>query len=463
VSTTGRKVLFVTYRFPPQSGGGAQRTLKFAKYLREFGWEPVVHTVRNPYWPLWDESLLADVPADLRVYRTRTFEFERLESRLVGLLARPGDPPKAERHASAEAGGTPRTGRRGWLGAVRAAVHRYLLVPDPQIAWLPGAFVRGLAIARRERVDLVFTSSPPNSIHLVGALLAAALRKPWVADFRDPWTDGVRRQQAYVRNRPRAALEQAAERAVLRRADHAVVSAEPLRGRFLTKYGFLASDRVTVLTNGFDPADFAACQAPGRELEPGRFHLTGTGNIESMFDLRPMLRAVAELVAEDADLRADLVVNLVGTRKGKYDADLQALGLAERIRYIGWVPKSQSLRYLHQSDVLFMVALTPESGSQEKFPAKSFEYLYLRKPILCLSHPGATMDFLSQSGLLTAVRPDDVAGIKAALRTLYARRTDPSRGDAAFIARFDRRRLTGRLASIFDQLVGEPGAVTAAA
>ena len=456
-----KTALLIAYRFPPQGGGGSLRTLKFTKYLREFGWEPVVHTARNPFWPVTDETLLHDIPEGVRVYRTQAFEFERLEQRLATRFKSHDKRGTSRQSVDRSSGKAPR--RPGLSETVRAQVHRRLLVPDPQIAWLPGAFLNGLKIARREAPRVLYTSSPPNSSQLLGAFLAGALRKPWVADFRDPWTDGMRRQQAYTGNRLRGALERAAERMVVRRADRIVVTAEPLRTRFLAKYPFLAPERVVVLTNGYDAADFAACSASGRELETDRFHLTGTGNIEAMFDARPLLRAVAELIAEHPGLRADLLVNLVGAKKGQYDADIEGLGLTERVRYVGWVPHTQSLRYLHQSDVLLMCAITQPSGQGEKFPAKGFEYLYLRKPVLCLSAPGVTTELLARSGLGTVVDPADLTGIKAALRGFYDRRHQPARGDAAFIARFDRRRLTEQLAGIFDTLAGVPNPTSVAA
>jgi glycosyltransferase involved in cell wall biosynthesis len=329
---------------------------------------------------------------------------------------------------------------------------------------VPGAFVQGLRIARREGVRVLYTSGPPNSVHLLGGLLAGTLRLPWVADFRDPWTDGPRRQRSYAGNRMRAGIERAAERWVIQRARRIVVSAAPLRDRFLQKYAFLDPAHVHVLTNGYDPADFAAADQHGeRVLERGRFHLTGTGNIEAMFDARPLLEAIAAAVAEDPGLRAELLVTLVGAKRGRHDADIAALGLADRVRYPGWVPHAKSLQYLGESDVLLMCQLPHAGGGAEKLSGKCFEYLYLRKPVLCLTVPGLTADLLGESGLGTVVHPADVGGIKTALETLYARRRERLCGNADVIARFDRRRLTGQLAAVFDAVAGAPAAASRAA
>ncbi len=452
-----RKALLISYRFPPQGGGGVQRTLKYAKYLRAFGWEPVVHTARDPFWPVWDESLLADIPDGVRVYRTRAFEFERLEARVMGWLrggrGSRGAAGSARQGSGggAAAGGARRGGGR--LAALRAQIHKRLLVPDPQIAWLPLALLHGSRIARREGVRLIHSSSPPNSVHLFAGLLARRTGLPWIADFRDPWTDGPRRRRAYEGNRPRERVEKAAERWVARRADRIVVSAPALRERFLEKYDFLHPEHVHVLTNGFDPEDFEQGGAGAEPLlEPGRFHLVGTGNIEAMFDRRPFYRAIAAVCAARPEIARDLRVTLVGAKAEPYREDLRALGLEDRVRFPGWVPHSESLRYLREADALVMCQLPHAGGGGEKLSGKSFEYLNMRKPILCLTVPGITADLLRESRLGVLVDPFDQDGIERALADLHERRGRPAAADEAVIERFDRRRLTERLARLFDEL-----------
>ena len=463
-----RKALLISYRFPPQGGGGVQRTLKYTKYLRQFGWEPVVHTAKNPFWPVWDESLLEDVPEGVRVYKTRAFEFERFESRLQGVLGAKAQngasaPPPvrpAATSASTEARPKQRGGSR--LRAVSALVHKHLLIPDPQIAWLPGALLDGMRILQRERPSVIYSSSPPNSVHLFAGLLAKRARLPWVADFRDPWTDGPRRRRNYENNRPRERIEMAAERWVIRHADRVVVSAPSLRERFLSKYPFLAPERVSVLTNGFDPEDFEIEEVSEPLLEPGRFHVVGTGNIEAMFDRRPLYQAIAALIRENEGAGRDLTVTLVGAKKGPYQEELRALGLEERVRYPGWVPHSRSVRYLHEADALIMCQLPHAGGGGEKLSGKCFEYLNMRKPIICLTVPGLNADLLRESGLGHNVDPFDAAEIARTLRELHGRRGEKAVAVEEVISRFDRRSLTGRLAAIFDEVTSDGYAANAA-
>lgn len=452
-----RKALIIAYRFPPQGGGGVQRTLKFVRYIRSFGWQPIVHTVKNPFWGLHDESLLEEVPDDVRIYRTRVFEFERLEAALAS-LTRPkrskqdAGKPKAEPVRPAE----PRSARRNPLGELQRLVHRRVLIPDPQVAWLPAAFLKSLYIARRENVDLIYSSSPPNSSQVLGLWLKRTLRKPWVTDFRDPWTDGVRRKQSYVGNPFRQRLEEAWERAIAEHTDHLIVSTEKNQEQFLAKYPFLEG-KLTTLTNGFDPKDFAHVSAETRLLPRDRFHLTLTGNVEAMFDAAPFFRAVQGFLAGNPDARRDFSINFVGTKRGKYDALIGELGLSDVVHYIGYVPHSQSVQYLADSDVLFLCQIPEYESAVVKLPGKLFEYLNMRKPILALTLPGVTTSILDRAGLGVVAHPDDTKAIQAAVTDLYRQWREGRwsfQPDRAFIDTFDRRRLAERLAHIFDEVSG---------
>jgi glycosyltransferase involved in cell wall biosynthesis len=465
-----RKVLVLAYRFPPQGGGGVQRTLKFVKYLPGEGWLPVVHTVANPYWSLQDPTLLAEIPPVVKVSRSRTFEFERFARAAEGLLsaegtaaarpdrrgAGPGVGPRTDRQAPAAA---PRRGgmRRRLLQPLAAFVQRHLLVPDPQITWMPGAFLAGLRAIRRERVALIYTSSPPNSGLVLGLMLKVVTRLPWIADMRDPWTEGIRRKQSYEQSRLRGALDHALERAVFARADHIVLTTEKTLEQYLAKYPRVPREKYSVITNGFDPGDFALGPSSERLLAAGDFNLTLTGNVEAMFDAIPFFSAVKDLVDESEEVRAHLRVNFVGTKRGKYDDFIRDHALDGTVRYIGYVPHQTSLRYLAESDALFLCQIPVYESATTKLSGKLFEYLYMRKPILALTIPGLTTEILSRSGLGTVVDPGDRAGIKKAVRDLYTdwregrARTTP---DEAYIGTFDRVRQTRRLAGLLDRLAG---------
>jgi glycosyltransferase involved in cell wall biosynthesis len=451
------KVLVIAYRFPPQGGGGVQRTLKFVKYLPQWGWLPVVHTVRNPYWPLRDDTLLGEIPRGVQIYRTLTLEFERLQGGAGSLFAA-GESRRDTGHSGAAAHPRLPSRLRRACKAVARVIHRRMLIPDPQVAWILPAFLKSLYIVRQAGVALIYTSSPPHSTQVLGLLLKQATKLPWVADFRDPWTEGIRRQQAYRGNRGRRRFEEALERAVLTRADHVVVTTEKTPEQFLGKYPSVAAEKFSVITNGFDPDDAALTPSTLPLLDPREFNLTLTGNVEAMFDARPFFRTLRELLDEDAATWARLRVNFVGTKRGKYDDYLKQCQLDSHVRYIGYVPHATSLQYLAESDVLFLCQIPVYESASTKLSGKLFEYLHMRKPILALTLPGLTADILSRSGLGTVVNPNDRVGIKQALRELYRQHKlgqTPVVPDDAYIESFNRMHQTQRLSRIFARLTGQ--------
>ena len=466
----GRAILVLTYRFPPQGGGGVQRTLKFVKYLRREGWRPVVHTVSNPYWPLRDESLAREIPGDVPVYRTPTFEFERLETRIGEWLgrARPASPqagrsaPLASRPSVEPTGlpeGEARLSRGGRFARLQDEVWRRWLVPDPQIAWYPGALLRSLWIARREGVAAIYSSSPPNSINVLALALERRLGLPWVADLRDPWTDGLRRRQWYNGNPARQAREERWERLIFDRADHVLVTTDACRDTFLAKYPDCSAERIHLMTNGFDPEDFAHVEQANRFLEPGLLHVTLTGNVETMFDAVPFFTAVHELVSADPLARALLRVNFVGTkRQPRYDAFIAEQHLGDVIRFHGYVPHRDSVQYLAESQALMLCQIPRYESAVVKLPGKMFEYLCLRKPVLALTIPGVTTRILDRARLGLLVAPDDVAGIKTILGRLvdgFSAGRIAADADEAYVATFDRREQARSLSLMLDSAIAQ--------
>ena len=470
-----KKAFLISYRFPPQGGGGVQRTLKYTKYLREFGWEPVVHTARKPFWNVWDESLLDEIPEAVAIHQTGTFEVEKVEHDLRAFVRRlrgrkeaasvagaPAERPRKVDEATAQARKERgESARGGAAGGLKDLLYKRLLIPDQQIFWVLPALLAGRRIVRKAGCSVIHTSSPPNSLHLYGGLLARRTGLPWVADFRDPWTDGPRRRRNYVDNPRRERIENALERWVIRNADHVVVSAPPLRDRFLAKYDFLKEDRISVITNGYDVDDFEeAARIEEKVLPEDAFHFTGTGNIEHMFPAQHLFRAMASACAKHPGLRRDLRVHLVGAKRGPYDALLEELGLADRVHYEGWVPHARSIRYLQESDALLMCMIPQEGGGNEKLSGKGFEYLYMRKPFLCLTKPGLAADLFAQTELAHVLDPADEAGIEQTLIDLWEARSNPPAANEDLVQRFDRRNLTGKLAGIFDVLTGNNAPVS---
>jgi glycosyltransferase involved in cell wall biosynthesis len=171
-----------------------------------------------------------------------------------------------------------------------------------------------------------------------------------------------------------------------------------------------------VLTNAFDPADFAQVSTEHRLLEPGRLHLSLSGNVETMFDLGPFLVAVRELIDADPAAREILRINFLGTkRQPRYDEAIEKLGIGDVIRFHAYMPHERVVQLVSESDALMLCQIPAQESGGVKLPGKMFEYLFTRKPILALTIPGATQEILDRAGVGRVVDPNDVAGIRAEL------------------------------------------------
>lgn len=435
-----KKVLCIAYRFPPQGGGGVQRTVKFIKHLPEFGWQPIVHTVAGNS-RAQDPEMLKDIPPTVSVHRTWTWEAVEAEKKMLRTL---------EVAPQKRSGLNLKKWIRKILGTIKRKVYLYTFVPDPQVLWLPLAFVRSLIIARREGATLLYSTSPPHSSQILGYLLHRLTGLPWVVDFRDLWILSIHREKLYNAHPWRRTVEEWWEGQIIRHASRVIVTTERSRQQLIGKYGL--SEKFTVITNGFDPEDFslAPTQRPWHE---NSFHLTLTGNVESLFDATPFFQALHVLLREDPEISRRLRVHFVGANLAHYLPCITSLGLDSVIRIHPYVPHSESVRFLQHSDALFLCQIPDPISAGSKLSGKLFEYMAAQKPILALTlHESLTADLLRQFGPGLIVHPNDENGIKAALRSLvYKTNQAAIPVNKEFLHRFERRQLTADLAALMHQ------------
>jgi glycosyltransferase involved in cell wall biosynthesis len=378
------KVLLVTMYFPPAGGGGVQRPLKLAQYLPALGIETHVLAPDDPKWVHRDPDLR--VPTQAWVHRVR----------YVGPRARK---PKEELQA---ADGLDRI-------LVQAQVTaRRLLLPDASVTWNLTAIPAAIRIARREGIDAVITTSPPGSIHFVGAAVKRATGARWLADLRDPLVANPHRRSDTTAARARQATNQRLARLVARNADAISCVSEAIadEARSLGARGI-----VRTISNGCDFDDFA-----GLEYRPAsRFRITHAGSFFGKRDPRPFLQAFR-------DSGVDAVARFVGDFRSSDREWAETLELGDRLELVPYAPRAESLRLQRDSEALLL--LVPDAGGRGKgvLSGKVFEYLAAGRPILAVVPPdGAAADLVRETGAGVVVAPDDVEGIAAALRDLHAR------------------------------------------
>jgi glycosyltransferase involved in cell wall biosynthesis len=438
-----RSVLMLSYRFAPQGGAGSLRTVKFAKYLSTLGWRPIVHTVANPYWHVWDHVLNNEVPADAIVYRSRTIEpeatGEQAGERLIKTAA--GTLPR---------GAAPRLRRA--LGALRRRLRLWVLIPDRQAAWVPWATIRTLVMVRRHRPDVLYTSSPPHSVQIIGLMVKRLTGVPWVVDFRDMWLQSIHRRHLY-RRRWRRGIESALERAVVRHAARLITTTEPNREELVRKYG--VEEKVLVIPNGYDAADFKRPATTPADMDPACFNMTMTGQVEKFFDMQPFFRALARAASQEPHLRALLRVRLIGADPSPYAGFIRELGLEQHVQYLRYMAHERALEYVRASSVLFLGQIPERISAGVKLSAKLFEYFAAERPILAMTTADSlTAGLLAEAGVGMWVAPDDTDGIAAAVVELF-HRWETGRGHtpprAGFLEQFERGHLAGRLAQALEE------------
>jgi glycosyltransferase involved in cell wall biosynthesis len=400
-----RRVLMVCYYFPPLGGVGSLRALKFATYLPEFGWEPTVLAPRNGTY-FRDPSLA--FPEE-KVIRTPSLEISRWGKRAVGSTS--GDT------APASVGPL--------LRPIRAFVRRWIYRPDPQVGWYPFAIHSARRALREGRFDAIFSSSFPITAHVIAGRLQRDSGLPWLAEFRDPWSE-------FLPQGPRAAAARRLEAAIVRNARAVVVPSPEWAQLFRSK----GARDVAVITNGFDPADFGA---PGPR--PG-FTITHVGSLyPERQDLSTVWAALATL--RHSGEAPGLRLRFVGEIDARLRAQIADHGLDDVLEVTGFLPYGAVLGEMCRSSALLLAGARDERPLLKgMIPAKVFEYLASGLPIIYLGDLGTDVaSVLRQHVGCHLVAPGDTEGARRALVQAVA-----TRPVSRALADFTRRELTARLA-----------------
>jgi len=377
-------VLLVTLYFPPAGGGGVQRALKLATHLPAYGIETHVLAPDDPKWVHRDDELAP--PTQAWVHRAH----------YVGPV---GKRPADELH--------------GTEGLERLAVHarlfgRRLLVPDENVSWNLTAIPAAARIVKQEGIDAVITTSPPNSIHLVGAAVKRWTGVRWVADLRDSIAAHPHRRTDSLAVRAKESTAAGIARLVARSADSIVAAADAIadEAQALEPQG-----EVTTIPNGCDFDDFA-----GLEYRPGeRFTITHAGSFFGKRTPRPFLQA---LVASGLDVTA----RFVGDFRPADREWAEMLGLGDRLDLRPYTSHREALELQRSSDALLLLIPDADGRGRGVLSGKVFEYLAAERPILAVVPPdGAAADLIREAGTGIVAAPEDVDGIRAALLGLHER------------------------------------------
>ncbi len=394
-----KKVLIITYYWPPAGGAGVQRALKFVKYLPQFGWEPVVLTVKNSDSPVEDMSLLNDIPNGCKIYKTNSLEPFNLYKKITGKKNDekiPGDILLNDNDSSIK-------------NKIAKWIRLNLFIPDAKVGWKSYAVKKGIEIIRQENIELIFSTSPPQTSALIGRKLAKQTGVKWIADFRDPWLDIV-----YYQNVKRSIITKKIdafwENKVIKDADAIVTISKNMSELFRTKS---KNARIEIIPNGYDESDFDQLDRKKNES----FTIAYTGAMSKDRVPYPLLHALNRLVFED-DIK-NIKLNFAGKFCKEFNDEISNNNLSEFVSIKNFVPHKESTKILQTSDLLLLV-IDNVPNNKGFLTGKIFEYMGCRKPIFAIGPTdGDAANIIQETNCGTMVDYDDIDRAYEVLKKMY--------------------------------------------
>jgi glycosyltransferase involved in cell wall biosynthesis len=432
---SNRKLLIITYYWPPSGGSGVQRWLKFAKYLDRSGYEVTVLTPENTAFVIQDPSLLRDVPSNIEVLRLPIWEPYQLFFRLSRWFGK-GQPSQSDMIT---------TGKKTLFQKISSWLRGNLFIPDARVFWVRPAVSFLTDIIASNSISTIITTGPPHSIHLIGQRLKK--KNPnikWIADFRDPWSEWDLLDTLSLTTLARA-RHRALEKKVLRNADR-VVTIAPYHVKSFEQLG---GRRVQLITNGFDEDDFAGILRKRTD----KFTVRHTGIVDELRDPRPLMQAIRSACRENPQLPADLVVEFIGNVNTAFKREIQSDPLLGPLtKFTANMPHEQLLRMYGETDLQVLI-LAHTAIAPGNLPGKFFEYLASGAAILAIGPvDGDAAQILKSTGAGKIFKREDNEGITDSLLSSYMSWRDKYEPLHRDVSAFTRRKLTDQLIELLDSL-----------
>ena len=430
VTTIQKRVLIITYYWPPSGGSGVQRWLKFAKYLPEAGWEPVIFTPENPDFDLQDETLIKEISPNMEVIRFPIWEPYQLFA-------------KVKKKGKSHPGRILEQQKKGFLEKVAIWLRANILVPDPRVFWVKPSVQFLSQLLKEGQFQAIITTGPPHSLHLIGQQLKQKYGIPWLADFRDPWSQweflDTLPMLPFIRRR-----HEALEQKVLQQAD-VVVTISPTFQRDLEK---LSGRKIDLITNGYDSADIPQDFAT-RPKVADRLHLVYTGIIDAIRNPLPLMQALKE---EFEAAGQEISWTFVGKVSEQVQQQVQVdPWLRAHIHFVGYVSHQEVFDFYAKADALVLI-LTDTKNAKGNIPGKLFEYLASGLPVLALGDPqGDSSEILSQAGAGAVLSYGDQPAMRQALRRLY--QTAGPQQSVGSLEAYSRKTGSKQVAALLDRIV----------
>ena len=423
------KVLIITYYWPPSGGSGVQRWLKFVKYLRNFKVEPVVYTVDNPNYAILDETLHNQVPTTVEVLKNPIKE----PNNLFSFFGKGGK--------KASAGFL--DANPSFFGKILQYIRANYFIPDARKFWIKPSVQFLTKYLSENKIDVVITTGPPHSMHLIGLQLKQKLGVKWIADFRDPWTDIDYFHQLPLTKKAIQKHHQF-EKEVVSTADCVLVVGKTMKEKYL-KY----NQNIEVISNGFDDIE----DKSKVELDT-KFSIVHIGMMNADRNPKILWKVLSDLINENQNFAEDLQLKFVGKLAHEVFESIKDNKLTSVIEFIPYLPHKEVVIF-QQSAQILLLAVNKVPSASGIITGKLFEYLQANRPILAIAPPeGDLAEIINSTKAGKIVGFDDEETLKKNILQMYkAYKNHNLRIDSKSIAQYHRKNLTGQLAEIIKKLV----------
>ncbi len=441
-----KKVLIISYYWPPSGGAGVQRWLKFVKYLREFGWEPIVYTPLNPENPVEDPSHQKDLPENLTVIKTKIWEpydlYRALTGKKKGESVKPAFETDQKRAKKSESFAV-------WLRG-------NFLIPDPRKFWIKPSVKYLTEWLKENKVDVIVSSGPPHSMHMIARGLHRATNIPWVADFRDPWTnldfyDELKLSSWADKKHHRM------ERSVLEEANAVLTVGKTMNNEMISLlkgYGSAFSEsKFHVVTNGYDEDDVFK----GKIVADNKFSIAHIGTMSHARNPEVLWKVLKRISDENNTFAQQLEIKLVGKTDESVIGSLKEYGLGDSLNLITYLPHHDVVKIQQQSRLLLLV-LNNTRTAKGILTGKFFEYMSAKRPVLAIGPvDGDAAEIIRETNAGTIAGYGDEELLYAQVKDAYAKFIDGKlEVNSSGIEKYSRKALTGQLARILDSLIHSP-------
>jgi len=356
-----KKLLIITYYWPPAGGPGVQRWLKFVKYLPDFNIQPIVYIPENPTYPIIDKGLESEVSEKAIILKNKIFE-------PYGLASFFGK-NKTKKISS---GIIPNQKKQSFLEKTLLWVRGNIFIPDARFLWVKPSVKYLKKYIEENNIDTIVTSGPPHSLHLIGLQLKKELNVKWFADFRDPWTT-IGYHKALKLSSYAEKKHKILEAVVLNSADTIIVTSKTTK----TEFQAITSKPIEVITNGYD------IEKVEKQPLDDKFTLAHIGSFLSERNPRMLWQVLEELVTENENFKNDFQIKLIGAVSQEVLDTITEFKLKDYVLNLGYVSHQEAIEHQRKSQVLLLIEIN-SSATKSIIPGKLFEYMVSERPIIAI-------------------------------------------------------------------------------